>query len=146
MQLPVQTTCIHCAHIVFLLFAILVSQPVLSIERLDGESYKEYTERYKRSLKQSKQDAVQAPGAEIQTDYKRSIVDSCKKRMEQYGASIVKACADKDIAAFEALQGYPPRHSKVIEGCVRRMENYGYAIVKACADKDIAAQQALDSY
>jgi hypothetical protein len=79
-------------------------------------------------------------------DAKQEIISRCRKQMEQYGASLIKACVDQDLEALEALHSYPPEDSKIIDRCVRQMKSYGYSLVKACADQDIAAEKALKKY
>lgn len=39
-------------------------------------------------------------------DVKKEIIDRCRSQMGEYGASMVKACADQDIEAEKALSDY----------------------------------------
>lgn len=82
-------------------------------------------------------------GAEI----RQSIIDRCRAQMGDYGASMVKACVDEDLAAYSVLQGYDDRYSEIIDRCTRQMLSLtGWAMVKFCADADIEAEQALEDY
>ena len=56
---------------------------------------------------------------------------------------MVKACVDRDIAAYEEVADYPDSLTVFIARCKRQMGEYGWAMVKACADRDIAAERAL---
>lgn len=66
--------------------------------------------------------------------------------MGEYGAAMVKACVDQDMAAWRALARYPDKHKGIVRRCTRQMGAYGWAMVKACADQDIEAEEALESY
>ena len=63
--------------------------------------------------------------------------------MTSYGSAMVKACADQDVGAYQALQGYPAKYSEMVDRCTREMDTYGWSMVKACADQDIEAERAL---
>ena len=60
-----------------------------------------------------------------------------------YGSAMVKACVDRDIEAYQALQSYPSEYSEMVDRCERDMGTYGWSMVKACADRDIEAERAL---
>jgi len=67
-------------------------------------------------------------------DPTQEIVARCQEQMGQYGAAMVKACADQDIEAVNALSKYPDQDREMIARCFRTMKQYGWAMVKACAD------------
>ena len=71
------------------------------------------------------------------------IIKRCRREMTSYGSAMVKACADQDIGAYQALQGYPAKYSEMVDRCTREMDTYGWSMVKACADQDIEAERAL---
>ena len=71
------------------------------------------------------------------------IIARCRDEMGEYGSAMVKYCAEKDIAAYRALQRYPVEHRSFVERCTTEMGEYGWNKVKYCADKDIDAEQAL---
>ena len=79
-------------------------------------------------------------------DIKDEIINRCKRDMGAYGAAMVKACVDQDIAAVTTLADYQNSHGDILARCLRDMREYGFALVKACADQDIQAQEALDEY
>ena len=62
--------------------------------------------------------------------------------MGNYGSAMVKACADQDLSAYEALSRYSSDQA-TINRCSRDMQPYGWAMVKACVDQDIEAEQTL---
>lgn len=86
-----------------------------------------------------------SPGL-VQAGVKDDIIARCREQMGEYGAAMVKACADQDIEALRALNNYPNEYGSIIARCYRQMKEYGYAMVKACADQDIEAEKALQNY
>jgi hypothetical protein len=76
----------------------------------------------------------------------QEIISRCKTQMAEYGAAMVKACVDQDIAAFKTLGLYMENHKAIITRCLSQMGEYGYVMVKACADQDIEAENALRNY
>ena len=49
----------------------------------------------------------------------------CQNRMGAYGSSLVKACVDNDIDAYDALARYPDRFKSIIDRCKRTMLSLG---------------------
>lgn len=66
--------------------------------------------------------------------------------MVEYGASLVKVCVDRDIAAVNALAKYSEKYRSIIARCQNQVRSYGYSLVKVCADQDIAVEKALENY
>jgi len=81
-----------------------------------------------------------------QADLKDDVIARCRRQMGEYGAAMVKACVDQDLAAAKALAEYPQELRDIVARCQRQMENYGWSMVKACADQDIEAASALPKY
>lgn len=77
---------------------------------------------------------------------KKEIIDRCRSQMDQYGASMVKACVDHDIEAVNAITKYPDTNKQIVDRCMSQMRQYGFSMVKACADRDIEAEKALSNY
>lgn len=77
---------------------------------------------------------------------REDIIARCRAQMGEYGSAMVKACADQDIEALNALAGYPEKAKPFIARCHRQMSEYGWSMVKACADQDIEAEKALGGY
>ena len=79
---------------------------------------------------------------------KQKILARCRQQMGQYGASMVKACADQDLAAAKQLTQYPKNDAttEIVDRCERQMRQYGWSMVKACTDQDIEALHALAEY
>lgn len=83
------------------------------------------------------------PDASDEAAEREKIISRCRDEMGEYGSAMVKYCAEKDIAAYRALQRYPVEHRSFVERCTGEMGEYGWSMVKYCADKDIDAEQAL---
>jgi hypothetical protein len=79
-------------------------------------------------------------------DIKKEIIDRCRSQMDQYGASMVKACVDQDIEAVNAIAKYPDKYKQIVGRCMGQMRQYGFSMVKACSDQDIQAENALSNY
>ena len=80
-----------------------------------------------------------------QDNIQDEIIDRCRREMASYGSAMVKACVDRDIEAYQALQSYPSEYSEMADRCEREMVTYGWSMVKACADRDIEAERALSN-
>ena len=85
----------------------------------------------------------QSPRVAVALDSVRSsVIARCREAMGDYGAAMVKACVDQDLAAYVALARYSG-HEAEINRCRRDMESYGWAMVKACVDQDVEAEKSL---
>ena len=88
--------------------------------------------------------AGELPTAESDEAAERTrIISRCREEMGEHGSAMVKYCAEKDIAAYRALQRYAEELRPFIERCTREMGPYGWSMIKYCADKDIDAERAL---
>ena len=74
---------------------------------------------------------------------RNEIIDRCQTQMGSYGASMVKACVNQDLEAYEELQKLIPSQSSIIDRCARQMGSFGWSMVLACTEQDIEAAQAL---
>lgn len=133
-----------------------------TLERKPSESYAEYAERYRNFVQQqsklNQQETVAKPQSKSPASKpsgrllpsvdaeRRNIVDRCRESVGQHGASMVKACADRDIEAISALATYPAQHASIMQRCLDSVGKYGYSMVKACSDRDIEAESALSAY
>ena len=81
----------------------------------------------------------------VTPELKESILERCRNQMKDYGASLVKACADQDLMAAKALMTYSQDESsrEIVSRCERTMSSHGWNLVKACADQDLEAKKAL---
>lgn len=79
-------------------------------------------------------------------DIKQEIIDRCRESVGKYGPSIVKACVDGDIEAYNKLGTLNKKHPQIVSRCLSSVGRYGYKIVHACAEKDIEAEEALSRY
>ena len=59
--------------------------------------------------------------------------------MYKAGWNRIKLCSDKDIAARDALDAYPPTHADLIDSCRDQVGRYGHNEVKVCVDEKLAA-------
>lgn len=67
--------------------------------------------------------------------------------MGDFGPSMVKACVDEDIRAYDDLAKYGDEHKDIIDRYTKQvLEMGGWNIVRACADQDIEAERALLDY
>ena len=66
---------------------------------------------------------------------RQKIIARCREEMGEHGSAMVKYCADKDIAAYRALQSYSAELHPFVERCIGEMGSYGWSMVKYCADK-----------
>ncbi|MFM4647557.1 hypothetical protein [Aeromonas bivalvium] len=74
---------------------------------------------------------------------KSSVIERCKGQMNQYGATMVKACVDQDLEAYEQLQTNYRPHEKIVKFCTKTTKQFGWNMVKACSDQNIEARQAI---
>ncbi|MGK8174452.1 hypothetical protein ACRS1R_04895 [Aeromonas dhakensis] len=74
---------------------------------------------------------------------KTAVIDRCKDQMNQYGATMVKACVDQDLEAYEQLNAHYRPHEKIVKFCIRTTKQFGWNMVKACSDQNIEARQAI---
>ena len=81
----------------------------------------------------------------VTPELKEGILERCRSQMQEYGSSIVKACADQDLEAAKALTMYPRDESttEIVSRCEDAMSNHGWNLVKACADQDLEAKKDL---
>ena len=87
-----------------------------------------------------------ASSQELPDDVRAEILSRCRSSMGEYGAAMVRACAEQDAEAYRALLGYPAEWAGVIARCRNSMGEYGWAMIKACADQDIEAEKALEDF
>jgi len=82
----------------------------------------------------------------VTSELKQSILERCRSQMNDYGVSLVKACADQDLAAAKALTTYPKDEftREIVFRCERTMSGHGWNLVKACVDQDLEAKKALE--
>lgn len=83
------------------------------------------------------------PALAISDTEKKAVIERCKDQMNQYGATMVKACVDQDLEAYEQLNANYRPHEKIVKFCIRTTRQYGWNMVKACSDQNIEARQAI---
>lgn len=71
------------------------------------------------------------------------IIDRCQTQMGSFGASMVKACVDEDLRAYERLQMLVAPHKAIVDRCSSQMGSFGWSMVLACSEEDIEAERAL---
>ena len=83
---------------------------------------------------------------ELPDDVRAGILARCRASMGEYGAAMVRACAEQDADAYRALQDYSSEWASIVTRCRSSMGEYGWAMVQACADQDIEAEKALQDF
>ena len=109
--------------------------------RDDAERLACYDLLAKESLSQEAREG--SANASDEAAERSRIISRCREEMGDYGSAMVKACADQDIEAYQALERYPVELRSFVDRCEREMGRYGWSMVKACADQDIDAERAL---
>ena len=75
------------------------------------------------------------------TEEERSmIINRCLAQTGEFGAAMVRACAEKDLASFEALLAYPEACAPLVVRCAKRVGQHSWGMVKICVDKDIGRE------
>lgn len=75
-------------------------------------------------------------------DAKQEIVKRCNSQMGGYGASMVKACIEKDLEAVSAINKLPDKYESIVNDCMKTMREYGFSMVKSCADQGVRAEKS----
>ena len=88
--------------------------------------------------------AATSPREREEASVRNETIDRCQTQMGSYGASMVKACVDQDLEAYEELQKLTPSHSSIVDRCERQMGSFGWAMVLACTEQDMEAARALE--
>jgi len=82
-----------------------------------------------------------ARGDEAQ-DLKASIVVSCIYQVGEFGSGLVDICVKENLAAAEALAGYPKSASQVVDDCTDRLQGDGWARIKMCVDQALQGNKS----
>ena len=85
--------------------------------------------------------ADQAP-AKATSDERSLIINRCLAQTGEFGAAMVRACAAKDLASYEALLAYPEACAPFVVGCAKRVGQHGWGMVRICVEREIAAHPA----
>ena len=85
--------------------------------------------------------ADQAP-AKATSDERSLIINRCLAQAGEFGAAMVRACAEKDLASYEALLAYPEACAPFVVGCAKRVGRHGWGMVRTCVEREIAAHPA----
>lgn len=84
--------------------------------------------------------------ADDQADLVQEVTVRCIYDMGEFGDDAVQACMRADLAAAEALTGYPPAARGIVDRCTRALWTRGYAMVQVCVERDLAAEATLAAY
>ena len=77
------------------------------------------------------------------TDEERSlIINRCLAQTGEFGAAMVRACAEKDLASYEALLAYPEECAPFVVRCAKRVGQHSWGMVRICVGKDLASEGA----
>ena len=77
------------------------------------------------------------------TEEERSlIINRCLAQTGEFGAAMVRTCAEKDLASYEALLAYPEACAPFVVGCAKRLGQHSWGMVRICVDRELAGDQA----
>ena len=84
-------------------------------------------------------------GGGVPDNIRESIIARRRSQMEAIGgASMVRFCADEDVAAYNSLQIYDAEWRNTINRCWNQMLSIGgWTMVRSCADDDISAERVV---
>ena len=82
----------------------------------------------------------QAP-AKTTDDERSKIINRCLAQTGEFGTAMVRACADRDLASYEALLAYPEACAPFVVRCAKRVGQHSWGMVRICVDQDIGAEQ-----
>jgi hypothetical protein len=71
------------------------------------------------------------------------IKDRCEKVAGKFGKDMIKACVQRDVDAWKALDKYPDDAAEIIEWCRQRRQDLGWKLVKSCSDRELAARERV---
>lgn len=129
--------------LVIICFAVATAAlPTTTISQSQNTSFAAASE----GVPQEAQEVQTRKASDIPDNFKASVMERCQMDMGEHGATLVKACVDQDIKAYQALQTYSAEHAALIERCKMDMSGHGWVMVKACTDQDIKSQKALSDY
>lgn len=80
------------------------------------------------------------------TNEERSlIINRCVAQTGEFGAAAARACAEKDLASFEALLAYPEACAPFVVRCAKRVGQHSWGMVKVCVDEEIGREQGSEN-
>lgn len=90
-------------------------------------------------------DPVEVPEpARASSDERSLIINRCLAQTGEFGAAMVRACAERDLASYEALLAYPEACAPFVVGCAKRVGQHGWGMVRICVDREIAGDQGQE--
>lgn len=85
-----------------------------------------------------------AEAAKATTDERSMIINRCLAQTGEFGAAMVRTCAERDLASYEALLAYPEACAPFVVRCAKRVGQHGWGMVKICVDGEIAGDQGQE--
>ena len=85
----------------------------------------------------------QAP-AKATNDERSMIINRCLAQSGEFGTALVRACAEQDLASYEALLAYPEACAPFVVRCAKRVGQHSWGMVRICVDKDIGGAQGSE--
>ena len=82
--------------------------------------------------------------AKASSDERSLIINRCLAQTGEFGAAMVRACAERDLASYEELLAYPEACAPFVVGCARRVGQHGWGMVRICVDREIAGDQGQE--
>lgn len=81
------------------------------------------------------------PPIEVTSDERSRIITGCLSQMGEFGSAMTRACAERDLSAYQALLAYPEACAPFVVRCARKVGQHGWGMVKICVDKDIGSER-----
>ena len=78
------------------------------------------------------------------SDERSMIINRCVAQAGEFGTAVVRACAEKDMASYEALLAYPEACAPFVVRCAKRVGQHSWGMVRICVDKDIGREQGSE--
>lgn len=74
-------------------------------------------------------------------DERSQIINRCLAQTGEFGAAMVRSCAEKDLASYETLLAYPEACAPFVVRCAKRLGQHSWGMVKICVDRQVAGDQ-----
>ena len=119
---------------------VLGPKPSIAADREPSAIAEQNTERLACLDAMANPKGQDAP-IEATNDERSMIIARCLSQTGEFGSAMARACAEHDLAAYEALLAYPEACASFVVHCARRLGQHGWGMVKICVDKDIEAER-----
>ncbi len=66
---------------------------------------------------------------EVTSDERSLIIARCLSQTGEFGSAMARACAEQDLASYEALLAYPEEYASVVVRCAKQVGQHGWGMV-----------------